>query len=125
MLDVKVVLRQVLNVWAAAGIVSLLAMGALFFFHETSALRGALLGGAGVTLVLLVGIVAYLTVDFNDFFVQFHGVFFAPGTWTFLFSDSFIRLFPERFWEDAFTFIGGASVIEALAIGAWAWWGLK
>jgi len=125
MLDVKVVLWRVLNIWAIAGILTLLAVIGLFYFHEIAALRGALLGGAGVTLVILVAIVTYLSVDFNDFFVQFHGVFFAAGTWTFLFTDSFIRLFPEKFWEDAFTVIGGGAVIEALAIGAWAWWGLK
>jgi len=125
MLDVKVVLRRVLNVWALAGILSVLAAGALSYFHEIAALRGALLGGAGITLVILVAIVTYLLVDFNDFFVQFHGVFFAAGTWTFLFTDSFIRLFPEKFWEDAFAIIGGGAVLEALAIGAWAWWGLK
>jgi integral membrane protein (TIGR01906 family) len=125
MLDVKVVLQKVLNVWALAGILSLLAAAALFYFREIAALRGALLGGAGVTLVVLVAIVTYLSVDFNDFFVQFHGVFFAAGTWTFLFTDSFIRLFPEKFWEDAFIIIGGGAVLEALAIGAWAWWGLK
>lgn len=125
MLDVKVVLQKVLNVWALASIVTILAVAALFYFHEISALRAALLGGAGVTLVLLVALVTYLAVDFNDFFVQFHGVFFAAGTWTFLFSDSFIRLFPEKFWEDAFIIIGGGAVLEALVIGAWAWWGLK
>jgi len=125
MLDVKVVLQKVLTVWAVAGIASLLAFGALLYFHEISALRSALLGGAGVTLVILVAIVTYLSVDFNDFFVQFHGVVFAAGTWTFLFTDSFIRLFPEKFWEDAFTIIGGGAVVEALGIAAWAWWGLK
>ena len=125
MLDVKVVLQKVLNFWALAGILTVLAAGGLFYFHEISALRGALLGGAGVTLVLLVALVTYLSVDFNDFFVQFHGVFFAAGTWTFLFTDSFIRLFPEKFWEDAFIIIGGGAVLEALAIGAWGWWGLK
>jgi integral membrane protein (TIGR01906 family) len=125
MQDVKIVLRRVLNVWAVAGIMCLLAAGALFYFHETAALRAGLLGGAGVTLVILIAIVTYVLVDFNDFFVQFHGVFFAAGTWTFLFTDSFIRLFPEKFWEDAFTIIGAGAVVEALAIAAWAWWGLK
>jgi integral membrane protein (TIGR01906 family) len=125
MQDVKVVLGRVLNVWAVSGILCLLAAGALYTLHETSALRSSLLGGAGVALVILVAIVTYLLVNFDAFFVQFHQVFFAAGTWTFLFSDSFIRLFPERFWEDSFIFIGGATVIEALALGAWAWWGLK
>ena len=61
MLDVKVVLQKVLNAWALAGILSVLSVGALLYFHEISALRGALLGGAGVTLVFLVAIVTYLS----------------------------------------------------------------
>jgi integral membrane protein (TIGR01906 family) len=125
MLDVKVVLWKVLNVWVIASILTVLSIGALFYFHQIAALRGALLGGAGVTLVILLAIVTYLLADFNDFFIQFHGVFFAAGTWTFLFSDSFIRLFPEKFWEDAFTAIGGGAMLEALLIGAYAWWGMK
>jgi uncharacterized membrane protein len=35
-------------------------------------------------------------------FVGFHQLFFDPNTWTFLFSDTLIRLFPERFWQVAF-----------------------
>jgi integral membrane protein (TIGR01906 family) len=125
MSDVKVVTRSALNIWAVGGIVWLLAAGVLYFFREKAALRAGLLGGAGVTLVILIGIVTYLLLNFNTFFVQFHEILFTGNSWTFLYSDSLIRLFPERFWEDAFTFVGGGAVIEALLIGAWAWWGLK
>ena len=123
--DVKVVIGYTLDLWAVSGLLSLLAAGALFYFGEKAALRSSLLSGVGVTIVLLVGIVAFLSLNFDSFFVQFHELLFAGGTWTFLFSDSLIRLFPERFWQDAFTFVGGGAVIEALLIGAWAWWGLK
>jgi integral membrane protein (TIGR01906 family) len=125
MSDVKIIIGYTLNLWAISGILSLLAAGALYFFREKAALRAALLGGTGVTLVILVGIVVFLTLNFDTFFVQFHELLFAGGTWTFLYSDSLIRLFPERFWQDAFTVVGGGAVIEALLIGAWAWWGLK
>ena len=37
----------------------------------------------------------------NWFFIAFHGVFFDAGTWTFNWSDSLIRLFPDKFWFDA------------------------
>jgi len=36
----------------------------------------------------------------STFFVQFHELLFPPGTWTFAYSDSLIRLFPEKFWFD-------------------------
>lgn len=125
MADVKVVLRWVLNVWALGGVLSLVAAGLLYYFGQKAALRAGLLGGAGLTLALLVSIVTYLLIDFNSFFVRFHQVFFEGGTWTFLFSDSFIRLFPERFWQDAFTFIGAGTIVEALIIAAWAWYKLR
>jgi integral membrane protein (TIGR01906 family) len=81
--------------------------------------------GAGITLLFYLGIVLYIAVNFNALFVQFHQVFFEGGTWQFLWSDTLIRLFPLRFWQDAFIFIGGASLVEALVLGAGAWWGIK
>ena len=125
MVDVKNVTRSALWVWGVGGVLGLLSAGALYYFGERAALRAGLLWGAGVTLVFYLGIVAYIAVNFNALFVQFHQVFFESGTWTFLFSDTLIRLFPVRFWQVAFTFIGGASIVEAALVGAWARFGLK
>jgi len=69
---------------------------------------GAKLTGVGM-LVLLVGLV----VGFSVLFVAFHEVFFDPDTWTFLFSDTLIRLFPERFWQVAFATIGVGTLVQA------------
>ena len=97
----------------------------LYCFNFTSRpCAGPYCGGSGLTIVILVGIVTYLLLNFNTFFTQFHEVFFESSTWTFLWSDSLIRLFPLKFWEDAFTFVGGGA-LEALPLAAWAWWGLK
>jgi uncharacterized membrane protein len=49
--------------------------------------------------------------------VAFHNVFFEPGTWKFLFSDTLIRLFPQRFWQDLFLIVGGLSLVGGLALG--------
>ena len=125
MVDVKNVTRGALWVWGVGGVMVLLSAGALFYFGERAALRAGLLWGAGITLVFYLGIIAYIAVNFNALFVQFHQVFFESGTWTFLFSDTLIRLFPVRFWQDTFIFIGGASLVEALLIGAWARFGVK
>ncbi len=107
------------------GALLLLSAGALYYFGERAALRAGLLWGAGITLVFYLGIIAVIAVNFNALFVQFHQVFFESGTWTFLFSDTLIRLFPVRFWQDAFIFIGAASLVEALVVGAGAWWGIR
>jgi len=125
MVDVKNVTRGALWVWGVGGVMVLLSAGALFYFGERAALRAGLLWGAGITLVFYLGIIAVIAVNFNALFVQFHQVFFESGTWTFLFSDTLIRLFPVRFWQDAFIFIGAASVVEALSVGVGAWFGVK
>jgi len=125
MLDVKIVTQWALRVWAVGGLLCLLAVGLLLYFGQKAGLRGALLSGAGITLAILFAIVAFLLANFNTFFVQFHEIFFEGGTWTFLWSDSLIRLFPIQFWQYTFAFVGGAAIVEALIVAAVSWWGLR
>ena len=54
-----------------------------------------------------------LIAAFSVLFVFFHQVFFDPDTWTFLFSDTLIRLFPQRFWEVAFGAVAVATLLQA------------
>jgi len=65
--------------------------------------------GGFLTLGLLGLIILVVLVAFNYIFVIFHEIFFKSGTWTFLYSDTLIRLFPEQFWQDTFLFVGGLS----------------
>jgi integral membrane protein (TIGR01906 family) len=123
--DVKVVTTWALRVWAVSGILCLLSIAALYYVGERAMLRSALLGGAGLTIALLVALVLYLLINFNTFFTQFHQVFFEGESWIFLWSDSLIRLFPVRFWQDTFIFVGGGAIVEALALAAFAWYVLK
>jgi integral membrane protein (TIGR01906 family) len=71
-------------------------------------IRGLQRGGI-LTLITLGLIILTVLVAFNYLFILFHEIFFKAGTWTFLFSDTLIRLFPERFWEDTFLVVGGLS----------------
>jgi integral membrane protein (TIGR01906 family) len=65
----------------------------------------------GLWLILLIGVLAVLiAVSFEFLFVGFHELLFDPGTWTFPYSDTFIRLYPERFWRDTFALVAGISV---------------
>jgi uncharacterized membrane protein len=45
-------------------------------------------------------------IDFDALFRGFHAIFFKGDTWLFYTSDTLIRLFPEKLWSDAFTFMG-------------------
>jgi integral membrane protein (TIGR01906 family) len=118
MQDVKNVTRVALSAWLVGGVLALLVAGVLYYTWEWSALRAALLAGAGLTVVIYLGLLTYIALNFNALFVQFHEVFFESGTWTFLWSDTLIRMFPLRFWQDCFIFVGGASLLEAAGLAA-------
>lgn len=125
MVDVRNVTGGALAVWAMLGSMTLAAMGALYYFREMAPLRGALLWGALAAFFILIGLVVFMAVGFDAFFVYFHRVFFEGETWIFLWSDSLIRLFPLPFWFHAFMFVGLATLAEAGLVAGLAWWGLK
>ena len=106
MVDVKNTVRAALSVWyLSLGLLLVLGVGALLT-RNGEAFRLGLSRGGLLTVLLLAAIILFVLLAFGVIFVAFHNVFFAPGTWTFLYSDTLIRLFPERFWRDTFIAIG-------------------
>jgi integral membrane protein (TIGR01906 family) len=75
--------------------------------------RTVMLAGLG-TVIILAAIALFILIGWSTFFVQFHELLFPPGTWTFAFTDSLIRLFPEQFWFDIGVLVSGTT----LALGA-------
>jgi uncharacterized membrane protein len=73
--------------------------------------------GAAVVAVSLAAAAAVGLLDFEAFFAWFHGLFFAPGTWTFPYDSLLIRLFPERFWVTAAVAWGLLAGIGAVILG--------
>jgi len=67
--------------------------------------------GGWATVGFIVAILLFVTLNFNSLFGWFHKIFFESGTWQFDYSDSLIRLFPMRFWRDAFIFVGLLSLL--------------
>ena len=67
----------------------------------------ARLGHVGKVVVGVLGVLGW-----EQFFTQFHSVFFASGTWTFSLQDTLIRLFPGQFWVDAGIVIGCVEAIR-------------
>ena len=119
MVDVKNVVRGTLQVWY--GLLVLFLASAIFAWQSGRMLefRKSLQRGGLWTLFLLGGILLFVLVGFGVFFVAFHNTFFEPGTWTFLWSDTLIRLFPERFWRDTFLFVGGLAMLGGLLLWKW------
>ncbi len=121
MLDVKTVVQGALKVlYAGAVILVLLGLWAWFGKWWGIFLNGLRRGG-WLTVILLGGIILFVLVAFGVIFVFFHEIFFASGTWTFYYSDSLIRMFPERFWRDTFLMVGGIAGVLGVALG----WGLR
>jgi len=118
MLDVKNTVKAAL--WILNGSLVLL-LGFGFW-----AWRGGWIGayqrglerGGWLTLIVIGAVMLFVLLAFNVIFVLFHQVFFQAGTWTFPTSDTLIRLFPERFWQDTFL----ALVLLAGGMGVALWY---
>ena len=115
MVDVKNTVRAALQVWT-------LSLALLILFGVWAWRGGwwdefghAVGRGGWLTILLFVGVLAFVFFGFDAFFVAFHNVFFQPGTWMFLWSDTLIRLFPERFWRDIFVLVGAMTIGFSLA----------
>lgn len=116
MLDVKVLVQQMLVAWrillAALVIVGLLAWRGKWEAEFAQALAN----GGKLTLVVVALILVGVAVSFYQLFTYFHQIFFVGDTWLFLYSDSLIRLFPLRFWQDGFILMGVVTVLGAVAL---------
>ena len=126
--DVKHVVRGALNVWyIALGILLILAFLARrgdWMPDYLAALKrgGWWMIGLAVTLALIAGTGILLNPDiFWNFFAGFHSLFFEGDSWLFYYSDTLIRLFPIRFWQDAVI----AMAVIALGGGVALAWGIK
>ena len=122
MVDVKVVTQ---TTFAIAGILSfiilaILGIGYRYPTYRFSIQRGLTYGGI-LTLSLIIMIITFALTAWDFFFDTFHEIFFEEGTWRFAFSDTLIRLYPERFWFDASITIGILTTIGALIILALMW----
>jgi integral membrane protein (TIGR01906 family) len=117
MIDVKHTVQGALRVLYAS--LAILVVAGIWAWQANwlDEYRHGLVRGGWLTL-LLIGVVVLLVIaSFSFIFVTFHEVFFQAGTWTFLFSDTLIRLFPERFWRDTFLVVGVlTAALSALVI---------
>jgi len=128
MADVKNVVLGALRVWyLSLVILALLAYLAYRQKWTPNYINGLRRGGmwmiglaTALGLIAGVGILADPNV-FEQFFIFFHSIFFNGNSWLFEFSDTLIRLFPIRFWEDAFLW----AAILALGGGIWLAFGIK
>jgi integral membrane protein (TIGR01906 family) len=117
MVDVKTLIQKMVIAWNM--ILFLLAVTAL------AAWRGgwgrdlwmSISRGGWLTLGLIAAILAGVFTGFSALFTEFHRIFFSGDTWLFLYSDTLIRLFPMRLWQDAFILMGIFTLAGGLICG--------
>jgi len=117
MVDVKNTVTAAFRVLTVSvGVVAVLGIWAWLARWWREFLVGLRRGG-WLAVILVGSLVAFSLIAFGIFFTAFHNVFFEPGTWQFLWSDSLIRLFPQRFWQDIFIYVGVIVVVTGLLLG--------
>jgi len=115
MMDVKVVLQKTTLAWGIlCAVVAAIGIWSWRSKWMSDFVR-ALATGGWITLGLIGAILVGVAVSFNQLFGAFHTLFFTSGTWVFEYSDTLIRLFPIKLWQDAFIFVGVVTAALALA----------
>lgn len=117
--DVKNVVKVALKIWIVS-LGLLLIIGIWAWYRKgiwLSIFRDAVAKGGWLTVILVGVIVIFFLAAFGIAFVIFHEIFFQSGTWRFLYSDTLIRLFPERFWRDTFLIVGVLAVVPGVLLG--------
>jgi integral membrane protein (TIGR01906 family) len=126
--DVKRVTQSALLLWDIA-LVTLLLLGLWAWRADwmPAYTHGSWRGGwLMVGLALTIGAIVVVGIAINpdvfwEFFTLFHKLFFTGNSWLFYYSDTLIRLFPIRFWQDAFLL----AAVVALGGGLGLAFGLK
>jgi integral membrane protein (TIGR01906 family) len=123
MVDVRVLMAKVFPLaLIIGGVLVVLAI----VFRKNAQYRDAVPQGVGagaiLTMVILVGLIAYVLLNFDSFFLTFHRLFFEGDTFMFRYDDTLIRLYPEQLWSDAAILIGvltGAMAAGLLVVSRW------
>lgn len=116
MLDVKILVQQMST--AHDILLALIPLVGIVAWRKgwLSSYGKALNRGGWLTIGLVATILAAIAVSFNALFTGFHRIFFEGDTWLFQYSDTLIRLFPLRFWQDAFILMGIFTLVSAALI---------
>jgi integral membrane protein (TIGR01906 family) len=118
MADVRslVQLMFTVQVIAAAAVITLIVAIAVLF--PVRVLAAAALYGSLLTVALLGLAGMGAMAGFDAFWDQFHGIAFTNDLWQLdPDTDHLIQMYPEAFWQDAVTMLGGLITIQALALG--------
>ncbi len=116
MQDVQHVTQGALRTWLVDA--ALLALLGLWAWRAgwMPDYRTGLRRGGWLMLAIAAAVAVFAAVAFWQFFTMFHAMFFQGDSWLFEYSDTLIRLFPLRFWQDVFVCVAVIVVGGALGL---------
>jgi integral membrane protein (TIGR01906 family) len=115
--DVKSLVQTTLRLWRVALVILVVLALVAWWRGWGRALRSGLSTGGWITVGVVVALLVGVVTGFDWLFTEFHHLFFTGDTWIFLYSDTLIRLFPIRFWMDAFVLVGVLCLGGGSALG--------
>ncbi|WP_082699239.1 TIGR01906 family membrane protein [Arthrobacter sp. EPSL27] len=120
MADVKVV---ILSAYGAGALLVLLSLIAVIYLRRRTpgGVRRGLFAGSVIALTVILSLGVLAALGWEQFFAQFHSIFFASGTWTFALQDTLIRLFPGQFWVDGGITVAGLVLLASLVTLILTW----
>jgi integral membrane protein (TIGR01906 family) len=117
MVDVKRVVQGMLKA-LTIGLASLLLLGIWAWRGGwLNLFRQGLANGGWLAVAAVLAILVAVVLSFSTLFTSFHRLFFSGDSWIFLYTDSLIRTFPIRFWQDCFIYMGVLTMAGGLALG--------
>ncbi len=117
MADVKTLFQVMVRVWLVF-LVLMAVLGVVAWRQKWGGdFRRGLSRGGWLTVGLVIAVLLGVAASFNWLFTEFHRIFFEGDTWIFRYSDTLIRLFPIRLWQDVFIFTGLLILAEGAALG--------
>ena len=72
--------------------------------------------GGGLTVAVICFLGIFVLTSFNSFFITFHEIFFPEGNWQFPPGDHMTTLFPDGFWSNTTTLVGGVALVLAILV---------
>lgn len=123
MVDVKDVADSFVTVFWV--LFSIVVGGLIILFARPQTRRQgalALWHGGLLTVIIVIAVMVFIGAAWGVAFTLFHNLFFNSGTWTFNYSDSLIRLFPEQFWFDFGLLWTGTILVSGAVLAAIGYW---
>ncbi len=108
----------------AIGVLGVIVVGGLWMIGRGqggAAVWRTIQQGGVATGVILVVFGAMIGLAWQWFFTTFHEVLFPAGNWSFPYSSSLIRLFPNKFWLDVGIVIVASTLLLGLLLAVIGW----